>query len=60
MRKKGPTIGKTRSALYTIARALGDVQAVKRGRVTERAAFRTLGHFTGKLLGAIVKSASKK
>jgi len=35
-RKKGLTIGKTRSALYTTARVLGHINAVKRGKVGTR------------------------
>jgi len=48
-KKKGITIGKTRSALYGIASALGDVQAVKKGAVVKRVERRLLGKLLGRL-----------
>jgi hypothetical protein len=37
------TVTRTRSALYSLARFLGDYQAVKRGRVGKRIANRLIG-----------------
>ncbi|GAI91951.1 unnamed protein product [marine sediment metagenome] len=37
-----------RSALYTIARLMGDVNAVKKGKVGKRVARRAAGKVTGK------------
>ena len=44
------TIGKLRSILYTVARLLGDVNAVRRGRVRERIANRIAGRIAGRAL----------
>ncbi len=44
------SISKTRSKLYKIARILGDVDAVKKGKVGKRVKNRVVGKFTGKLL----------
>jgi len=44
------SISKTRSILYTTARILGDVDAVKKGKAGKRAKNRILGKMTGKLL----------
>ncbi len=44
------SISKTRSALYKTARILGDVDAVKKGKVGKRVKNRVLGKLTGKLL----------
>lgn len=44
------SISKTRSALYKTARILGDVDAVKKGKVGKRVKKRLLGKLTGKLL----------
>lgn len=49
-RKKGPTISKTRGLLYGLAKALGDVQAVKKGRVADRAKNRIMGKILGRIL----------
>lgn len=43
------TIGKLRTILYTVAKYLGDINAVKRGRVKERVQNRIIGKFTGRL-----------
>lgn len=48
-KKKGLTIGKTRSVLYGIASALGDVNAVKRGTVAKRVERKLLGRLLGRL-----------
>jgi hypothetical protein len=44
-----------RGFLYWLARLLGDVNAVKRGRVGRRAARRATGRATGRLLRKIFK-----
>lgn len=49
------TIGQTRSILYSIARLLGDISAVKKGTVGKRIARRTLGKATGRIFGRIFK-----
>ncbi len=49
------SISKSRSALYLLARLLGDVQAVRRGRVGERVARRVAGRAAGRLLGALFR-----
>lgn len=43
------SISKTRGFLYTLAKYLGDAQAVKRGTVSRRVGRRVYGKFTGKL-----------
>lgn len=53
-RRKGFTIGKFRSTLYLMARLLGDVQAVRQGRVGRRIAARTLGKASGRAQGGIL------
>lgn len=47
--------GKTRGFLYTLARFLGDVDAVKKGKVGRRAGRRAAGKATGHGLGKILK-----
>lgn len=49
------SIGKTRGWLYFVARLLGDVNAVKRGRVGRRIARRAAGRATGRGLGKLFK-----
>ena len=44
-----------RSALYTIARLMGDVNAVKKGKVGKRVARRAAGKVTGRSLGKLFK-----
>lgn len=46
-------ISKIRSLLYTTAKVLGDVDAVKKGKVGKRVKNRVLGKITGKLLGKL-------
>ncbi|WP_190325459.1 hypothetical protein [Bacillus swezeyi] len=43
------TVGKIRKFLYTFAKFLGDVNAVKRGTVGKRVRNRVIGKFTGRL-----------
>ena len=44
-----------RSFLYWLGRVLGDVQAVRRGRVGRRIARRAAGKLTGRALGRLIK-----
>ena len=46
-------ISKTRSALYKTAKILGDVDAVKKGKVGKRVARRLAGKLAGKVLKKI-------
>lgn len=50
-----PSINKVRSALYKVARILGDVNAVKRGKPGKRVARRLAGRATGRGLGRLFK-----
>lgn len=43
------SIGKIRTILYKTARILGDMNAIKRGRVKERIYNRVKGKITGRL-----------
>lgn len=47
--KKGLTIGKTRSALYKTGKVLGDINSIKRGKVTDRVSNRVVGKVSGKI-----------
>lgn len=49
------TIGKLRSALYALARLLGDVQAVRKGQVGQRIARRLAGKVAGRILGRMFR-----
>lgn len=42
------SIGKLRTILYTVAKILGDINAIKRGRVKERIYNRAIGKITGR------------
>ena len=44
-----------RSLLYRLARFLGDVSAVRRGRVVQRLERRAAGRLMGRLLGRLFK-----
>ncbi len=44
---------KVRSALYSTAKTLGDVQAVKEGKATKRVKNRIMGKITGKIIGKL-------
>ena len=54
--RTGWTIGKTRSALYKSARALGDINAVVRGTIPQRIVRRGLGSFASTVLGKIMRA----
>ncbi|MDA1475255.1 hypothetical protein [Bacillus changyiensis] len=49
------SINKIRSAMYKSGKILGDVNAVKKGKVGKRIARRAAGKTTGKLLGKLFK-----
>lgn len=49
------SINKTRGILYWLARLLGDVNAVKRGRVGRRIGRRAAGRLTGRGLGSLFR-----
>ena len=49
------SIGKTRGFLYKIARIMGDVNSVKKGKVGKRVARRAVGKVTGRGLGKLFK-----
>tara|TARA_Y100000310_G_scaffold334285_1_gene413757 strand:- start:1076 stop:1219 length:144 start_codon:yes stop_codon:yes gene_type:complete len=44
-----------RSLLYLFARLLGDISAVRRGRVGQRIGRRLAGKLTGRMLGKLFK-----
>lgn len=48
-------IARTRGLLYALARLLGDVQAVRRGRIGRRVVRRTAGRLTGRGLGRLFR-----
>ncbi|NPC94777.1 hypothetical protein HOO54_22025 [Bacillus sp. WMMC1349] len=49
------SINKIRSIMYKLSKILGDVNAVKKGKVGKRIARRAAGKTTGKLLGKLFK-----
>lgn len=49
------SINKKRGFLYWLAKVLGDVQAVKSGKVGKRVARRAAGKATGRLLGKLFR-----
>lgn len=49
------SINRTRGTLYKIARILGDVQAVRTGRVGRRVGRRVAGRLTGRGLGRLFR-----
>ena len=51
--KKGFTIGKARSALYRTGKVLGDINSVKRGKVSQRVTNRIIGKVIGKISSKI-------
>jgi hypothetical protein len=48
-------INRIRSVLYIAAKILGDVNAVKKGKVGKRIARRAAGKATGRLLGRLFR-----
>jgi len=55
MKNEKITIGKIRKAAYKTGKALGDVNAVKRGKVGRRIKNRVIGKLVGKAMGALMK-----
>ncbi|MEG8945781.1 hypothetical protein [Rosettibacter firmus] len=49
------TINSLRNILYTLARLLGDVNAIKKGKIGERILRRSAGRITGKFLQKIFR-----
>ena len=49
------TVNKVRSGLYLLARLLGDVQAVRSGRIGRRILRRAAGRVTGRFLGRLFR-----
>lgn len=49
------SINRTRGTLYKLARILGDVQAVKKGRVGRRVGRRVAGRYAGRGLGRLFR-----
>lgn len=49
------SINRTRGLLYTLAKVLGDVQAVRRGRIGRRVARRAVGKTTGRALSKLFR-----
>ncbi|MHB1255257.1 MAG: hypothetical protein ACYCXI_03425 [Dethiobacteraceae bacterium] len=49
------SINKARGVLYWLAKALGDAQAVKSGKVARRVGRRVAGKVTGRLLGKLFR-----
>jgi len=48
-------MSKLRSILYLAAKMLGDVSAIKRGKVVERVERRVAGRITGRILRGIFR-----
>ena len=59
MKKRGLTIGKTRSTLYKTAKVLGDVNSLKRGTVGQRITSRIIGKVSGRIFSATTKGLMK-
>jgi hypothetical protein len=55
MRSDKVSINKIRKILYVVGKVLGDVNAVKRGKICQRVGRRVTGKITGKLMGKIFK-----
>ncbi|WP_273130027.1 hypothetical protein [Bacillus weihaiensis] len=49
------SINKIRSLLYGSAKILGDVNAVKKGKIGQRIGRRIVGKITGRLMGRLSK-----
>ena len=49
------SINKIRSILYMLAKALGDINAVQKGRITQRIIRRVAGKAAGRLLNKLPK-----
>jgi hypothetical protein len=49
------SLGRTRGLLYSLARFLGDVSAVEKGRVGKRIGRRLVGRATGRAMGRLFR-----
>ena len=49
------SLSKLRGLLYRLARLLGDVNAVEKGRVEKRVERRIAGRWTGRVLGRLFR-----
>ena len=49
------SINRTRGSLYKLARILGDVQAVRKGRVGKRIGRRVVGRYAGRGMGRLFR-----
>jgi len=49
------SINKVRSLLYALARLLGDVNAIQKGKIATRIGRRLAGKITGRLLGRLFR-----
>ena len=49
------SIGKIRNLLYQLARILGDINAIRRGKVSQRIGRRIAGKATGRFLGRLFR-----
>ena len=57
--KKRITLAKTRSVLYLAGRVLGDINAIKKGRIGQRIANRIVGKVSGRIIGKGTRSIGK-
>jgi hypothetical protein len=49
------SLGQIRTVLYTVAKFLGDLNAVEKGRLAQRLGRRIVGKLTGRLLGRLFR-----
>ena len=49
------SINKVRSVLYALAKLLGDVNAIQKGKIATRVGRRLAGKLTGRLLGRLFR-----
>ena len=49
------SINKTRGTLYKLSRLLGDVNAVQKGKTTQRLGRRVVGRSTGRAMGKLFR-----
>ena len=57
--RKGLTTGKTMPALYKNAKILGDINAIKRGKIGKRFTHRISSKLSASLLSSFVRIISK-
>jgi len=49
------SLNKFRNFLYKIARALGDINAIQKGKIGQRIGRRAIGRFIGRILNRLFK-----